>query len=643
MLGVGGGAVVAVLALGLVVTYQSSGVVNFAHAALGTYSAFAFTNFRSTGRLVWPVFGVPDLDLGGRPTVITAMLAVIVLAGVIGLVLAVLVYRPLRLGSPLARMVASLGVMLYLIEVCATRFGPRGATSLVIRSVLPDGLVRLGDRIAIYQDRLWLAGVAVVSAVVLAAIGRFTRFGLATRAVAENERAAVMLGVRAEVVAAFNWVLASMLAAMAMILAAPITKLQPVETSMLVVPAIAAALVARFSSPLLAVGAALAIGMIQSEILYLQTIWAWLPDVGLQQGVPLVVILAVLALRAGALPARGTLGQIRLPSVAIPRGAGAFVVVAGALAGVVMWFGSSQWRTALIITAIGSLSALSVVITTGYVGQISLATSAFAGVSAFVLVKLSTEWGLGFPWAPLLATVVATLLGTAIGLPALRVRGLTLAMATLAAALAVENLVFPWSWLTGGVAGTTVPAPRLPGLDLDIQAIGDSYPRRAFGLMVIVVATLILWFAVQFGRSATARRWLAVRSNERAAAAIGVAVSRVKLQSFAMSAFIAGIAGALVAYQQRTLSVGSFGAFGSIVLVAIVYLAGIGTPLGALLAGIMASGGVLTVAMGQDASRYQFAVNGVMLVVAAVLLPDGIVGRLTRHRTRSSRRSLAAT
>jgi branched-chain amino acid transport system permease protein len=154
---------------------------------------------------------------------------------------------------------------------------------------------------------------------------------------------------------------------------------------------------------------------------------------------------------------------------------------------------------------------------------------------------------------------------------------------------------------------------------------------------------LILWSAVQFGRSATAHRWLAVRSNERAAAAIGVAVSRVKLQSIAMSAFIAGIAGALVAYQQRTLSVGSFGAFGSIVLVAIVYLAGIGTPLGALLAGIMASGGVLTVAIGQDASRYQFAVNGAMLVVAAVMLPDGIVGRLSRRRTRSSRRSLAAT
>ena len=623
------------LALGLVVTHQASGVVNFAHAALGAYSAFAFYRFRSTGLLVLPVFGLPDIDLGGRPTVLTALAIVVAIAGAIGLLVSQVVYRPLRTASPLARMVASLGVMLYFIEVCGQRFGPRGATALIIKPVLPARLVRLTDNVAIYQDRLWLAAIAVVAALALTTISRFTTFGLSTRAVAENERGAQLLGVRTEFVAALNWVLASMLAALGVILAAPITKLNPIDTSLLVVPAIAAALVARFSSLITAVVAALLIGMAQSEILNLQTKWEWLPDVGLQQGVPLVVILAVLAFRAGALPARGALGQVRLPSVHVPNWAAPFVLASGVGAAAAMWFGSSQWRSAIIVSAIASISALSVVVATGYVGQISLATTAFAGVSAFSMVKLGNEWGIGFPWSPLLAAGVATLVGVAIGIPALRVRGLTLAMATLAAALAIENLVFQWKWFAGDLSGTSVAPARLPGLDLDISATGSDFPRRAFGLMVVFVATTMLWFAVQFGRSPTVRRWLAVRNNERAASAVGVAVSKVKLASFALSAFTAGLAGALTAYQQRTLSVQSFGAFGSIVLVAIVYLAGIGTPLGALVAGAMAGGGVLTVAMGQSVSKYQFAINGVMLVLAAVLLPDGIVGRLTRRRPRS--------
>jgi len=141
-----------------------------------------------------------------------------------------------------------------------------------------------------------------------------------------------------------------------------------------------------------------------------------------------------------------------------------------------------------------------------------------------------------------------------------------------------------------------------------------------------------MWPLVQFGRSATVQRWLAVRTNERAAASLGINVPAVRLVSFALSAFLAGLAGALTAYQQGTLSVQSFAAFGSIVAISLVYVAGIGTPLGALVAGALVSGGVVTHALGSTASDYQFAVSGVLLVVAAVLLPDGIVGRLTRGR-----------
>jgi branched-chain amino acid transport system permease protein len=631
LLGLGAGSALALLALGLVVTFQASGVVNFAHAAMGAYSAFAYFTFRSTGRLVLPVYGVPDIDLGGKPTVLTALMMVCGVAALCGVFLALVVYRPLRGGSPLARLVASLGVMLYLISVVSIRFGSLGATSLIIDPVLPTRLVHITDDVAIYADRLWLTLIAVLAAGALSLTYRYTRFGLETRAVAENERAAIMLGVRADLVAVGNWMGASVFAALAVILAAPVIKLSAIETSLLVVPAIAAALVSRFSGVLVTVLAAIGIGMAQSELLNLQVNVGWLPNIGLQQGVPLVVILVTLMVGAGSLPARGETGAIRLPSPYLPRWSSVAVVVTMAVAAVVMWTGSSEWRTAIIVSGIATIGALAVVVPTGYVGQINLAVTAFAGIAAFTLVKLTAGWGIPFPWAPLLAALVATAGGVVIGLPALRVRGLTLAMATLAAAIAIEQLVFGWSWFTGGVEGSIVPPASLFGIDLNIAGIGDAYPRRAFGLMVIAVSTVLLLLAVSLGHSATVRRWLAVRSNERASAALGIDVTSVKLAAFACSAFLAGLAGGLTAYQRQTLSVRSFDSFGAIVALAIVYLAGIATPLGAMAAGVLASGGVLTVLAGANVSKYQFAINGALLVIAAIVLPDGIVGRLTRR------------
>lgn len=632
LLGLGGGAVIALLALGLVVTYQASGVVNFAHAALGTYVAFAFYRFRASGDLILPVLGLPaEVHLVDRPTVHTALAVCLLLAALCGAFLALVVFRPLRKASPLARVVASLGVMLYLIALIDLRIGTQGATALVIKPVLPTNIVRIGST-SVPADRLWLLAIVVLVTAALWAVSRFTRFGLATRAVAENERNAVLLGLRADTIALGNWVVASVLSALGVILAAPITRLEPTSTSLLVVPAIAAALVGRFSNLIVAVGTALAVGMAQSEILNLQADWTWLPKVGLQQGVPLLVIIVALALGASPPAARGTVMTSDLPSAHLHRHAEWIVLAVGAAAVATMSFAGWQWRLAIIVSAIATVTSLSVVVATGLVGQITLATSAFAGLAAFSLVKFGENLGLPFPLAPLLACLVSVLIGVAIGLPAVRVRGLTLAMATLAGALAVEELIFKWSWFTGGFTGARVSSPRFLGVDLGISAVGPAYPRKAFGYFVIVLAVLAVLAVTRLRRSATVRRWLAVRSNERAAAAIGIAVSRVKLSAFAFSAFLAGLAGTLTAYQRQLVSASSFASFSSIVVLAITYLAGIATPLGAIAAGVLASGGVLTVALGDEASRYQFAVNGLMLVVAAILVPDGLVGRTRRRR-----------
>ena len=214
------------------------------------------------------------------------------------------------------------------------------------------------------------------------------------------------------------------------------------------------------------------------------------------------------------------------------------------------------------------------------------------------------------------------------GLPAVKVRGLNLAIVTLGAAVAIQELLFKWDWFVGGTSAQ-VPEPAVGPIDLSITAAGDAYPRVAFGLMCVVVLAVCGVLVANLRRSNTGLSWLAVRANEQAAAAAGVNVRMAKLSGFALSAVLAGLGGCLLAYQRLTLSADSFGVFSSLSLVALTYLAGIAAMSGSLTAGILAPVGLLAIAIGGDVgnpSEYQFAVSGLLLVAMAVLYPDGITG-----------------
>lgn len=630
---------IAALGIGLVLTSTASGVVNFAHAALGMYVAFAFYELRESGELVLPVLGLPArVAIVERPTVLTAMVACVSLAAGLGAAIYWLVFRPLRRAPALARVVASLGLLLYFIALVDLRFGARGATALVIRPVLPTTLVEVMGA-SVPRDRLLLLGLVALLTLGLGLAYRSTRFGLATRAVAEHEEGAVALGLSPDTYGVVNWVLASALAGLALILAAPIVRLDPAGTSLLVVPAVAAALVGRFRSFPVVAAAGIAIGMAQSEILNVQADHEWLPEIGLQQGVPFLVVVLTLLLGREQLPGRGRLPTKALPASPEPTRFAATVVVAGGLAVLGLLTLDGDWRLGITVSAIASLLALSVVVVTGFVGQISLAPYAFAGVAAFAMVRASESLGLGFPLAPLLGAVVATVAGVIVAIPAIRVRGLDLAIATLAAAVAIEELAFRWSWFTGGAAGLRVEPPAVAGIDLGIAAAGRAYPRTAFGVLCVTLLVLAALGVTGLRRGATGRAWLAVRADERAAAAAGVDVVRAKLSAFAVSAFLAGLGGTLLAYQRQILSPSSFVVMASLTLLALTYLCGIASPAGALMAGALTTGGVLTVLlerMSEGSSRYQLATAGVLLVVAAVRLPDGILGagRFGRRRRR---------
>jgi len=625
-LGCGTGAVIGSIAIGLVLTHRASGMLNLAHAAMGMYIAVAFYELRSTGDLILPVLGLPDrIPIISAPTVATALTACMILAAIMGLFIYLFIVRPLRNSPPLSALIASLGLLIYLMEIARLRIGAQGATGLVIDGILPEGLIKIGDT-RINQDRIWMVVVTLILALFLAIIYRYTKFGRESRAVAENERGAYLLGISSKRIGAINWILASMSCGFLMILAGPATRLDVNAASFLIVPALAAALLARLTSFLIAAFAGLWIGMLQSELMNIQVEWSWLPDIGIQQGVPLLIILFVLAFWGETLPLRGTEFVANLPKVSdaknIPIQPFFFLIAAV----VATFLAGSEWRLAIAVSGCVAIISSSVVVITGFVGQVSLATYAFAGIAAFMTVRLDI---LPFPLAPLVASIFAVVVGVSVGLIAVRVRGLQLAVATLAAAVAIEELLFRWSWFTGGDFGTRMSTPSIFGFNLGISAVGTDYPRRSFVLLVIATLALCLFLLFSVRSGITGRRWLAVRANERAASSVGINVARAKLTAFGLSAFLAGVGGALIGYQRQIISARSFGLFDSMIVIAIVYLAGISIPSGALLAGVLASGGVLTVFLGQisdSGSANQMTFSGLLLLFAAIRLPSGILG-----------------
>jgi ABC-type branched-subunit amino acid transport system permease subunit len=632
LLGLGTGALTALLALGVVGEYKASGVVNFAHGAVAMFCAYCYTSLRSTGDLVLPVVVVPHrIPLAGAPlTTASAMAITCVYAACLGAGLYLAIFRWLRRAPALAKVVASIGLMLSLQALAVLHFGTQAQPT---PAVLPNEPVDiLGTSVG--RDRIYLAAIAVVAALVLAGVYRFTRFGIVTRAVAQNERAASVLGwwpVRTEVA---NWAIASCLAGLAGVLAAPIVSLTPTTMTLAIVPALAAALVAELSSFTVAAAAALLIGVGQSLCVKAAVTWGWFPQRGMTEVLPFIVIAVMILLRGKRLPTRGESTEGRLPRA--PLGARPMLPIAVVvpIAVVLLALTSGGWRAAVIQSIVTACVCLSLLVLTGFVGQVSLAQAAFAGVGGFMLAKLLDRTGVPFPVGLLFAGLVTVPIGLLVALPALRVRGINLAIITLGAGVAIDTFVFRNEHISGGLAGVSVPAPELFGLDLGINGTtSDDYPRLAFGLVAIATFAVLAVIVVNLRRSPTGSHCLAVRANERAASAIGINVAATKVIAFGLSAFIAGSAGGLIGYQQSRLSPESFSIFVSLMLLSITYIGGIATLRGVIFAGVMlAPGGLAFYALERwfELGRYQPLIAGTGVILSAILNPDGVTAKPRR-------------
>lgn len=658
------------LGSGIVAAFKGSGVINFAHGAIAMYAAYTWSELRLSGDLQLPWFDpLPThwLNLPKRINIrdtgfeevagfwgqAIPIFAAMVMAAFIGLMLHFLVFRPLRNSPALAKVIGSVGAMLWFQAIAQLNFGSANRTS---QGFLPtnslENFLGLGTMGA---DRLWVLGAALIMGGGVWALYRFTSFGLATRAADENEKGATLLGYSPQRLALLNWVLSALMAGAAGLLFVGIATLNPVNYSLFVIPAVIAALIGNLQSIWLATLGGIGLGVLQSGFVNLANRDWWpeaIPANAVNQTVPLIVVVVLLMLRGDQLPVRGSLKVKGHPGAPVTKHPYLSSIVPVALCLLAIVIFTRAWEVALTTTLVAIPVMLSLVVITGYLGQISLAQTALAGVAGYVLVRLSSDGtkdselqfivvdGPGLPhWlAMILAVLIATGVGLLIGLPALRIRGVQLAVVTLTAVLALRELVFKNEFISGPGAKSNNPVPRpdLFGWDVGIadkeDFIPDNWQFAVFGLVLVVLLCLAV---TNLRRGGTGRRFLAIRANERAAAAVGIDVARNKLLGFGIASALAGVGGVLTAYKLTTISFDNYNVFVGIAVLAFAYLGGISMVSGAVYGGILGAGGILAFYISHhfpDVTKdYITAVGGLGLVLNAIITNGEGIAMLNRQ------------
>jgi len=633
LLGLGSGALIAGIALAVVLTYRGSGVINLATGAVAMLSGYAYWSLKS---------GEYGTHFGTAPALVITLIVTLV----IGVLIEYVAFRPLRNASPLAKLVSSLGVLLVAQASMLLAFG---TTQKPQPSILPSNTVKVFGSV-VPVDRLLLAGIVIAIAIVLAALYHWSRFGLATRAASENELSAMLGGLSANELALGNTLLASVVAGAIGVLASSVTQLDTVSLPLQVVPALAAALLARLTSFGIACAAGLGIGILNSLIDYFST-KSWFPTdngvplPGVKELVAFLIIILAMYVRGATLPGRGELVEQRLPEVPRPARLALPAIVFTLVCAVALIVLPFDFRQALINSLIGTVMALSLVVITGYVGQISVVQLALAGVTGFTIAHLADS-SVGFPLAPILGSLAAVALGLATAMSALRVRGVSLAVVTLGATVAIVNFGFINDTWGGGDTGSPVPEPHLFGLDLGprsaFRGLDGSLPSPVFGWLALAITVALCLFVASLRRGNLGERMLAVRSNERAAAASAVNVRTVKLIAFGISAFIAGMAGSLYAYNFGSVSANRFDVVTALALIAFAYAGGITLVSGAIFAGLISTEGLVPHAMDKWLGingNWFLLFGGVILLFTLIQHPEGVAGAFYKrlHKPRTPR------
>jgi ABC-type branched-subunit amino acid transport system ATPase component/ABC-type branched-subunit amino acid transport system permease subunit len=596
LLGLGVGALYAFASQGLIVIYRGTGVLNFSLGA--TAIAGVFMQWELQYEHGWPF--------------LAAALVGIALSAFLGVLTHWVIMRPLRNASSLVRVIATLGVLVFFQAGVVIRYG---SNPRQVKSWLPTNRVTLWADVSTTADRFILLAIACASAFGLWLLYRSSQFGLATEAVSESERSASAIGVSPNQIAVLNWALGSALAAVAGILVVPIITLQVTAMTGLVLAGLAAALIADFRSFPIATAAGFALGIGQTLV------GRFVNQQGLGPSLPFLVVIVFLVFRGRSLPLRDYFLR-QLPMVGNGRLSWDWMLFGFGFVIFLMLTKSTKWTDALTVTMGVGIVLLSMVVLTGYAGQLSLGQYAISGFGAFVAGRLVAVFHIPFLLALVAGVLAAIPLGIIFGLPAVRTRGINLAIVTLGLGTTMELMLFRNRNYTGGVQGTQVGKPDLFGFDIS----SIKHPER-YGIFVVAMAMFTVWVVSNVRRGRSGRRLLAVRTNERAAASLGIDVMVVKLFAFALSAAIASLGGILLAFRLSSISYQSFTNFTSVTYVGLVLVGGVGHLLGAFVGATMATAAlnqeIIEATWGNVGRWIQF-ISGAAILLTVLAYQDGV-------------------
>ena len=534
------GAVYSLVAMGLVVSFSATGIFNLGFGAIAFATAYVYY----------------ELHIGlGWAIAPAAIVAALVFAPGLGLLLDRLVFRRLAQASDTAKVMATVGILVaipaiprFVVEQLVSEAGwklPLGTDVFLTPGIgpSPKETWQLPGGINLDSDQLVVVLVTLMASGFLWLLLQRSRLGLEMRAVVDRPGLAALRGVDPGRTSAIAWGLGSLLAGLAGVAGAPVfNSLAPSTYTSIVFVATAAAVAARLRSVPIALAAGLLLGVVQNLVTgYV----GFAKEIsGLGQAAPFLALLAGLALlartsgrRAGMVAddAATTDHRLSLPAWRrrLPWAAATLV-----LAAYVMFVGDDYWVGLVGRGLALSLIFLSFVVVSGLGGMVSLAQAALvtaAGLTAgLTIVHYEQPWAVGL----LAGVVVAVALGVLVALPALRLGGLALALATLALGLVGDTVLFAWPWFRNGTSGWSIERPELGPLDL-----GDD---KVFSLVVLALILLVAALVHNLDRSSVGREIAAVRASEVAAASSGISPVRAKLRLFALSSAIAGLGGVLL-------------------------------------------------------------------------------------------------
>jgi branched-chain amino acid transport system permease protein len=538
--GIPTGCVFALLAVGLVLTFKTSGVFNLAFGAQAYASAAVFFVVRKEHE--WPLWAA-------------ALLAIVVVGPAIGLLLERTLFRYLRGSNPMTKLVTSLGLLIAIPEVVRLFIGTdtkKNPPPLWWVRRTDEWLWPEGARFVLDAGQITTIVSTVIVVVGLAVLFTRTDLGLRMRAVVESSRMAELNGVDSERVSMVSWVLSSLLAGLAGVLVAPLfASLNPIDLFTLLVAALAATVVGGLTSITLTFLGGIGLGVLQAVLagtLPTDSVLA----TGLRPSLPFVVLFALLIWRPG-LRTRTELGD-PLSAVDPPppapvaqrrpqwmthgtRAFGAVTVVVGLW---LSWFVFDAYWLGLVTSGIVlGVIMLSITVMTGLGGMLSLSPAAFAAIGAFTTGQIVTATGVPVIPALFVGAAVSAAVGAVIALPVVRLDGVYLALATLAFALMFESVLVPLGWVSGGAVPLRVPRPLIGPFDL-----ADD---RLFLLFAALVLSVVGVAVIRIRNGTTGRFLQALHMSPVAAASLGISGARTRVIAFTLASAIAGFGGGLMA------------------------------------------------------------------------------------------------